>query len=64
MPQGHVIDIMTYSSYSLQYYCFEKQTALVLLTYPTISAPKRDIPPIYLQMSGNVPEYVPILKTQ
>ena len=34
MPQGHVIDIMTYSSYSLQYYCFEKQTALVLLPYP------------------------------
>ena len=25
MPQGHVIDIMTYSSYSLQYYSFEKQ---------------------------------------
>ena len=42
----------------------ENKTTLVLLTCPTISAPKRDIPPTYLQMSGNVPEYVPILKTQ
>ena len=34
MPQGHVIDIMTYSSYSLQYYSFRKTKALVSLTSP------------------------------
>ena len=30
MSQGHVIDIMTYNSYSLQYYSFGKEKTMRL----------------------------------